>query len=206
MPPMRALARPIVCLAFLGSLSACGGGDATSPSAPALTAQEARAVAVAIFDEIDRALGDSVGVSATRLAVAPQAGATRSLAFMPTFTSPVNSSCQRGGTLSGTLTFTDNTDAQGTGTITEALAITPHGCVVPTGTRNIAVNGQINLELNATLVNAEPTSELVMRTTGKLTWDGGSCDLDYSLHFTVQGAVTLTGTVCGQSVAGSASL
>src|SRR4051812_24631750 len=63
---MRTLARPTVWLAIVGALSACGG-DATGPSStPALSSQEARAVAVAIFEEIDRALGDTAAFSPSR--------------------------------------------------------------------------------------------------------------------------------------------
>lgn len=207
MPTPRAFARFALPLALVGAatVAACGG-DATSPSTPALTPQEAKAVAIAIFEEIDRALGDSAGFSSSTIPANARLLTAPSLAAMPSFTTSVSSSCLKGGTLTGTVTFTDNTNSAGTGSVTETMAMSPHACVVSTGTKSIAVNGQVNMAVSATFTNSQPTSDLVAQTTGKLTWDGGSCDLNYSMRFTLQGALVLAGTVCGQPVDGSASL
>ena len=91
-------------------------------------------------------------------------------------------------------------------TVTETMSITPHDCVVSTGMRDIAVNGEVNLGLSLSLTNNEPASDIVEQATGKLTWAGGSCDLNYELRLTLQGAFLLSGTVCGEPVDGSVAL
>jgi hypothetical protein len=170
---------------------ACGGGEsATGPKGDQLSAAEAQQVAIGLFAEVDSAL--------SRLgAVAPTAAA-RSLATQPTQT--FSSTCTNGGTLNGSLTFTDGIDNQGTGSLTGSVDVTPNGCKVSTGTRLIAVGGSINFTFSVTLTQGVQTGNFNFHFGGAFTWSGGSCPMDYTVSVTPQGKETVSGTLCGQTI------
>jgi hypothetical protein len=169
---------------------ACGGDGGTGPKGDQLSSAEAQQVAIALFAEVDKALS-SLG------ALAPTAAA-RSLATQPTQT--FSSNCTNGGTLAGSLTFTDNIDAQGTGSLTGSVDITPNGCKISTGTRLIAVGGSINFSFSVTLTQGAQTGNFNFHGGGAFTWSGGSCPMDYTISVTPVGKETISGTLCGQTI------
>jgi hypothetical protein len=176
-------------LCTVGAFVACGG-DSTGPKTNALTALEAQQVAVAIFTEVSKAL-------ATVGATAPT-GASRSVAAMPT--QPFSSNCTNGGTITGTYTFTNGLDNQGSGTVTGSMTITPNACKVSTGSRVIAVGGSINFTYSLSYAKYAQSGNFTFHGGGGFTWEGGSCPMDYTVTLTPQGKETVSGTLCGQSI------
>src|SRR5215471_2408860 len=122
MQPQRSLVRGAAVLFTLGAMVACGGDSATGPKSDQLSQAEAQQVAINLFNEVDHAL-QTLG------AFAPTAAA-RSVATQPTQTFASN--CTNGGTLTGSFTYTNGLDSQGTGSVTGSVTITPNGCMVST--------------------------------------------------------------------------
>jgi hypothetical protein len=192
------------------SLVACGGdgGGVTSNDTKALSPQEAQAVAVSVFTEVDRALANAVPASFSRTAYAraPYSRPTFDRAALnqaDRFTATINSACERGGRITGTLTFTDDTDRNGTGPLSGSMVITPEQCSVSTGSGLITVGGKVTYTFDVSLRNGEQVSDFIWHAKGTLTWHGPSCDIDYTIHITPQGHGSVTGTVCGESVNGT---
>jgi hypothetical protein len=176
-------------LCMVGAFVACGS-DSTAPKSNALTPLEAQQVAIAIFTEVSKAL-------ATVTFSAP-AGASSSVAAMPT--APITSNCTNGGTITGSYTFTNGLDNQGTGTVTGSMTITPNACKVSTGSRVIAVGGSINFTYSLSYAKYAQAGNFTFHGGGGFTWDGGSCPMDYTVTLTPQGKETVSGTLCGQSI------
>src|SRR5262249_48593743 len=105
-----------IALSLSIGLAACGHDSATAPKPP-LSQAEAQKVASGLFAEVSKAL--------TNAAVSRPAAATRSIAAAaaPTYSSP----CTNGGTLSGSYSYTDGLNLQGTGPVSGSVTITPNG-------------------------------------------------------------------------------
>lgn len=193
----RTTHRRLLSVALLASMAACGS-DATAPANTqnAFTVQEATTVAAAIFTEISRALS----TSGFAFDVAPAA------AVVPTTgTATVNSTCASGGTVTGTYTYTNNFGTDGTGTSTGTMSVATHSCKISTGTRVIAVDGQLTYTFSMTFAQNVALDTFNWRGTGSFTWSGGNCVIDYSMKYTgaATGKYTITGTICGVNVSSS---
>ncbi len=174
----------------IGALIGCGSDSATGPKNDTLSAGEAQQVAVNIFAEVSKALS-------TLGAIAPSA-ASRSVAVTPT--QNFSSACTNGGTISGSFSYTDNTNAQGTGALNGSMTIAPQACKVSTGTRLIDVGGSINFTFTMNFVQFEQSGNFTFHGGGAFTWSGGSCPMDYNVIISPQGAETVSGTICGVTV------
>lgn len=190
--------RTLLSVGMFGSLAACS--STSEPSAPSatrpLSTHEAQTVAVSIFDEISRAL------SGAGFSVAPSRAAF-SVASMPTETVTVSSACS-GGKVTGTLSVTDNTNNQGTGTLFGTMVFKMN-CAISTGERTITVNGDLTENITIPLVNFEQSGNATVHVTGKFTWERDSCSMDYTVTLSPRGSGTISGLVCGMSVSGSFS-
>jgi hypothetical protein len=187
--------RATVSLILLGTLLACGGDTTTAPKTPTLSKAEAQQVATGIFSEVSKALLNT-GVST------PTAAAARSIAAAatPSFSSP----CTNGGSISGSYSFTDGLNAQGTGTVSGSITVTSNGCEVSTGTRTVNVGGSFQFTYSMAFTQFVQSGNSMFHGAGTFTWDGNSCPMDYTVTLTPQGKATVSGTVCGQSVDGTA--
>ena len=194
MKRQRSLVRGSFALSLLTALLACGGDSSTAPKTPPLTQAEAQQVASALFTEVSKALGN-VGMTA------PTA-ASRTVAAMPTQT--FSSPCTNGGTIGGSFTYSDNLNAQGTGTLNGSIIITPNACKVSTGTRMIEVGGSINFTFSLAFTQFAQSGDFTFHGGGAFTWAGGSCPMDYTVTIAPQGKVTIAGTLCGQTINGTA--
>jgi len=190
MQSQRLLGRAAAVLVALGVMVACGGDGPIGPKGDQLSAAEAQQVAIALFAEVDSAL--------SRLGALAPTAAARSLATQPTQT--FSSNCTNGGTLTGSVNYTEDFDNQGNGSLTASIDITPNACKVSTGTRLIAVGGSINFTFNLILAQGAQSGNATFHGGGSLTWSGGNCPLDYTVLFDPQGKETVSGTACGQTI------
>jgi hypothetical protein len=195
---MRRLPTSLLSAALLGTIAACGS-DATGPAnnQTAFTVQEATTVASAIFSEISRALS----TSGFALDVAPttsRAAAARSMVPV-TGSSNVNAACTNGGTITGKYTYSEDFANDGTGTASGSFSVAMTGCKVSTGTRVIAVDGQLTYTFGMTFAKNVALDTFNWRGTGSFTWSGGNCAIDYTVNYTgsATGKSTITGTFCG---------
>jgi hypothetical protein len=172
-------------------LAACGGDSSTGPKAPVLTAAEAQAIAVAIFEEIERAVGD-----------ATLSGQTAELAVVATSREAYSGPCLKGGKISGDVSFVEDLNAAGSGTATSTITAKPQACMISTGSRVIPVDGDLTYRMSFTFAQFEPVGDFTFTGKGTLRWDGGSCVVDYGARFT-ETSMSLTGSICGESVSGS---
>jgi hypothetical protein len=126
-----------------------------------------------------------------------------------TYTFDETSSCPRGGNIRMQGTIVDDTNAQGTGPVSLQFTQTPNGCRVDTDERGIfEMNGNPNLgfSFSANFIDDEPAEEfLTAKYTGGFRWNGdgrtGSCSMDLTFRISwLSDAVTVTGTLCGNSV------
>lgn len=192
---MKHLARRTLALlsaAGVLAVSACSDSS-TGPSANStMTAQEALAVASAIMVEIGKAQSASPG----GLDVAP---ARASASVMPTMT--FSSSCTNGGTISGSVSYTNNVNAAGTGSFTGSMSVTPQACKVSNGTKLITVGGQWTFDFSMQLNQGALVGDIVWHGKGNLTWDDGSCNIDYTVTASpTTGHGSVTGTFCGATL------
>jgi hypothetical protein len=185
------LVRASIALSLVGGLVGCGSDSSTAPKNPPLTQAEAKNVATALFGEMSKALG--------KAGVSTPTAATLSVAGTPG--NSLSSACTNGGTISGSLNFTDNVNSQGTGTVSGSTNITATGCKVSTGTKVIAIDGSLDFTFSMALTQFAPSGNATFHTVGSFTWDGGSCSTDFTVTITPQGKTTIAGTVCGQPVA-----
>ena len=188
--------RSIVSLSLLGSIAACGGSDSTGPKQASFTVSEATVVASSIMTEVVKALS-SAGFGAS---AAPTA-ALASLARVPVSGSAdFSGPCTDGGTVSGHYTYTGDFDNQGAGSMSGSITSTMNGCKVSTGTRTIAVGGQLTWTYSSTFSTNASLDTYNWHASGSFTWDGGSCSLDYGVSYTGTGAYKLTGNFCGVDI------
>lgn len=184
------LIRAAAAVFTIGALVGCGSDSATGPKKDTLSQAEAQQLAANFFAEVSKALS-------ALSAIAPS-GASRSVAAMPTQT--FSSPCTNGGTIGGSFTYTDNTNAQGTGSLIGAITVTPQACKVSTGTRMIDVGGSINFTFTFNFVQFEQSGNFTFHAGGAFTWSGGNCPLDYNVTLTPAGGETISGIICGQTV------
>jgi hypothetical protein len=194
---LRTLSRlPLVFLAgALALFAGCGGEGTTSPLATKLSQQQAQTVAVSLFDEVARAMAN--------LSFAPSSDRVSFLrSGMPTVT--VSSSCAAGGKLDGSLTYTDNTNSAGTGTVSGSMTINIVNCGVSTGSGSIAVNGRMAFTFSVSFLRGVQSSDFVFQGSGNFTWTGGEpCSFNYTVKIAPNGNGTIKGEMCGESVSES---
>jgi hypothetical protein len=193
--------RPAALVIAATLLAACsGGGDDGGPRGGPLSAREAGAVATAVFAELGRALSNvDVGAAPRARALAPAAFRAAADDGM---SGSLSGNCQRGGRITLEYRYASNMNSAGTGTMTGTMKLTPQGCVVSTGERDITVNGAPSLDFTytAAYTNGEPTATTSFRGTGGFTWSGGNCMMDYTVTMTPQGGGRASGTVCGERI------
>ena len=189
--------RSLACITFLGAIVACGGSDSTGPGKQAtFSVTEATTVATSIMTEIVKALS-TAGFGAN----AAPAAALASVAAVPvTGSSNFSGACTNGGTVTGHFDYTGNFDNQGGGTMSGTITSALNGCKVSTGTRMIAVGGQLTWTYGASFSQTVSLNTYDWHGVGSFNWDGGSCSLDYSVNYTGAGAYKLTGTFCGVNI------
>lgn len=187
---MKRLVRGTFALLSAGvlTLTACSDSSTGPKSSNPMTAQEALMVASGIMTEISRALTTTTGGLNITDALA-------SAAVMPTET--FSSTCQGGGKITGSITFTDNVNTAGTGTFTGSMTATPQACMVSNGTKMIAVGGQWSFDFSMSLDQFAQVGDFIWHARGNFTWDGGNCSLDYTMKVSANGHGSLTGTFCG---------
>lgn len=188
--------RSIVSIALLGFAAGCGS-DATSPTREnAFTVAEATTVASAILEEVSRALANAGTLDV---------GSAASRSVVPTTTKQsVNSPCTGGGTISGDVSVTVDFADDGTGSESGTMTVTPKGCRVSTGTRMIAVNGQLTYTLDFRFAKNAELTQFKWRGFGEFNWDGGNCKMDYAMDF-VGNKSTISGSICGVDISSSST-
>jgi len=187
---LTSLIRRAAAICTAGALIGCGSDSTTGPKQDTLTQSEVQQLAGNLFAEVSKALS-------TLDAIAPSA-ASRSVAVTPTQT--FSSPCTNGGSMSGSFNYTDNTNAQGTGSLTGTITVNPQACKISTGTRMIDVGGSINFTFTMNFVQFAQSGNFTFHGGGAFTWSGGNCPMDYNVTITPQGGETVSGTICGQTV------
>lgn len=199
MPSIRSFA-PVALAALL---SACGGGDATSPdAATALRADEASAVAVQMGLALSGAAAASS--SASRSSDVAASVATVPISWSITQVAP----CPRGGSIKVSGAATGDVDATAqTVTIDMTATQEPQDCRITTRDELSAItfNGAPSLASTAhmSIVGGAPSGAFTSSTKGGFTWkrdDGstGTCAVDYTstADFTAK-LLTVKGSFCG---------
>jgi len=187
---LTSLIRRAAAVCTAGAVIGCGSDSTTGPKQDTLSQAEVQQLAGNLFAEVSKALS-------ALDAIAPSA-ASRAVAVTPTQT--FSSQCTNGGSMSGSFSYTDNTNAQGTGSLNGTINVTPQACKVSTGTRMIDVGGSINFTFTMNFTQFQQTGNFTFHGGGAFTWSGGSCPMDYNIAITPQGTETISGTICGQNV------
>jgi hypothetical protein len=180
------------------SLGACG--DSSGPSEPALNQATSMELLGYLFSI---AFSFGMGADAAGLIDGlPPALSADTYSFDET------TSCPRGGNIRLEGTITDNTNAQGTGSVALQFKQTPAGCRVETqenGVFEMNGNPSIGLAMSSNFVNHEPSGEMTFQYTGGFRWAGqgqsGSCDMNVTYRFNYQTqTVRVNGTMCGHNM------
>jgi hypothetical protein len=184
----------------LAAATACGS-DSASPQtgSDSLTPAEARVVANALFGQIAVAAAGSSTPSSSTIP------ATQSATGTPTVTATVNANCAGGGTIKGSYIFNNDVNASGTGTRSGSVTVSASNCTVSTGQRTITTDGAYVYTFSASFTNNALSSNFAWHGGGTFTWTGGACTLDYTVTVTPQGSKSLSGTICGVDVTGTAT-
>ena len=183
---MQVVRRSLAILAVgVLTLSACSSDSSTGPKTT-MTAQEALAVASGIMVEVSNALGRTAGFDVANLGA--------SAAVMPS--QPFNATCTNGGKISGNITYAFGVGEDGTGQITGSMTVAPESCMVSNGTKLIAVSGQWTVDFTMNYTQSV-AGDFIWHAFGALTWDGGSCSLDYTMTLSPNGHGRVNGTFCG---------
>ena len=198
---------PIIAVALAPVFVACS--SSTDPAAPkALTSQEAATVADVLVSQVFGALDggaalDRSGTSFSRSAAQLARGARP--AGVAALSTTFNASCPLGGNITGTTSQSGALDTTGSGTIAVLVTYTPNACVVSTGTRHVTVNGAPSLAMSVSVpfVAFVESGVVSVQTTGGFSWEGGNCPVNYAATYNTAGHGTVSGSVCGQSVADS---
>lgn len=197
MPRRSTAVRRFAWIAFTGALLGCGS-DSTGPKGgqSTLTSAQAELVASGIFEEVSLALSKSgfapqLAPSAARFSSVPLTGSAS-----------INAPCTNGGNISGTYNYSDDVGANGSGTATGTMTVTMAGCKVSTGTELIAVSGNLTYTFSFAFSQTASLDTFDWRGTGSFNWNGGSCGIDYTIHYTgaTGGKFTINGTICGVNV------
>ena len=198
---LSTVGKRLAWITFAGALVGCGS-DSTGPKGgqSALTTQQAAVVATGIFEEVSLALSKAgfaaqVAPTAARLSSVPTTGSAS-----------INAPCTNGGNITGTYNYSDDIGSNGSGTATGTMTLTMAGCKVSTGTDLIAVNGNFTYTFNFAFSQQTSLDTFDWRGTGSFSWSGGSCGIDYTIHYTgaAGGHITMSGTVCGANVSQTA--
>jgi hypothetical protein len=188
-------------IAFAGAVLGCGS-DSTGPKngQSTLTSAQAEVVASGIFEEVSLALSKS-GFSPQR---APAAARLSSVPL--TGSASINAPCTNGGNITGTYNYSDDIGSNGSGTSTGTMTVAMAGCKVSTGTELIAVSGNLTYTFSFAFSQDVSLDAFDWRGTGSFNWTGGSCGIDYTIHYTgaTGGHITINGTVCGVNVSETA--
>lgn len=196
----------VLSLAVLAATASCGS-DSTAPksNSSSLSAAEATTVASAMFEQISLALSKSGGLFVDRAApFGPSAALVPTgplFAAAPlTGTVQVTSACTLGGTITGTYTWNETINNDGSGSASGNFATTIANCQVSTGTRTIAVNGNLTYTFNMTLASNASLDTFNWQASGNFNWSGGSCSLNYTIAYVGTGKETITGSICGVNI------
>jgi hypothetical protein len=196
MRQLSTLGRGFASVALAAAVAGCGS-DSTGPKAQTtLTSQQAVLVASGIFEEVSLAISKSgfagqLAPSAARFASVPTTGSVS-----------ISAPCTNGGTISGAYNYSVDFAANGSGSETGNFNMTMAGCKVSTGSDLIAVSGSLNYSFNFAFSQNAALDAFDWHGSGSFNWNGASCSLDYTVHYTgaTGGHITVAGTVCGVSV------
>lgn len=211
--------RALAVVAALAIASAgCGGGGSTSMNGP-MSAAQAEAVSGQVVQALTAALENTFGttlpserrpslsgVMANAHADTSSSSGCSTTASGESCNFPVSYSgaCSGGGTISVNGDISGNLNSSDTGSIAAQITIDPSGCVVSgttfSGDPDIMVMGQV------AFTDANVTFPLTFSETGGISYGpnpSGSCQLNVTYTINSLSSCTVTGTVCGQSVAGS---
>lgn len=200
----------VLSLAVLAATASCGSDSTAPKSSSTLSTAEATTVASAMFEQISLALSKSGSPVFDRSALPASAalvpGRAQFAAAPLSGTVTVNGTCALGGTISGTYTYNETINTDGSGSATGNFATTIAACQVSTGTRTIAVSGNLTYAFNLTLASNAALDSFNWHATGSFNWSGGSCSLDYTVAYTGTGAgaTTISGTICGVNISETA--
>lgn len=228
MSPIRSSLGTLAAASLITMLAACShDSESTGPAEARLTQDEAVEVTSAMLDELSSALDNiSFGrVGNGRIEAAlPALPAVSSVlrgepmrhgvSIAPRFLAPSVASavaptatgsapCRLGGRMYASATFVDNTDANGTGSVSATVSMNPQDCVVSTGTKLITVNGDPSLDMSFQMnfLRGNLNSDIVWRGSGAIRWDGGRCAMNFTATLDALGEHgTMRGTICGYPV------
>ena len=196
MPRPTTAIRSLVATTLFATIAACGGSDSTGPGKQTFSVTEATTVATNIMVEISKALA-TAGFAGN----AGPSGALASVAAVPiTGSANYSGNCTNGGTVTGHYDYSGNFDSQGGGTMSGTISSVLNGCKVSTGTRLISVGGQLTWTYGASFSQNASLNTYDWHGVGSFTWDGGSCSMDYSVHYVGTGTYGISGTFCGVNV------
>lgn len=192
MKTARRFATALVAFVALGT---AGCSDSTAPQEVQLGEQESMEIFGALLIAMSNGLSTSVSPTAAGLLLARD-------------TEPINATvaCQQGGSIVLNGSMTDNTDANGTGTLKLNLTQTPRQCKVSTSRGSYTVDGDPNLAImyDFNFRNGQPYGDAVMTMKGAYRFAGsatGRCtmDLTYKLSMST-GQGNVRGSACGNPV------
>ncbi len=153
-----------------------------------------------MFEQISIALSKSGGLAFDRAPSAALVPTTPLFSAAPlSGTVQVTSACTQGGTITGTYTWSETFNPDGSGSASGNFTTTIAACQVSTGTRTIAVNGNLTYTFNMALASNAALDSFNWHATGSFNWSGGSCSLDYTIAYSGAATAkeTVNGTICG---------
>jgi hypothetical protein len=211
----------LVCLALLAVLlllsASCGGGSSSSPKT--ISPAQAQAVSQQVITTLQGALSSALSsLSATRNSqrlslakVVSEVHANQSSDCTVSSNGescaiPVSYSgaCPGGGAIDVSGNFDFSLNSSGDGSDNSTLTITPTNCSVS----NLTINGNpdITLATQLTFQNDAPVYPITLTEGGGITYGpnpSGSCGANVTITVSSSTSCSVSGSVCGQSVAGS---
>lgn len=206
--------------AILTFSSSCGGGSSTSTS-NSMSQAQAQAVSQQVFTTLGQALTSALTADAATSTKELPSLAAALAHFHPDEASgctsslngescnfPVNftGTCPGGGTIAVGGTITGTLNNSGAGSLTADLTITPDSCSVS----NLVISGDpgitVTTQINFTNTSVEFPVDATI--TGGISYGpnpSGNCQLNVTTTVSSETSASYTGTVCGQSVSGSAN-
>jgi hypothetical protein len=209
-----------ICFVFFAVLlllsASCGGGSSSSPKT--ISAAQAQAVSQQVVTTLQGALSSALSsVSATSnphpslAKVISEVHANLSSDCTTSSTGescniPVSYSgtCPGGGAIDVSGNFDFSLNSSGDGSDNSTLAITPINCSVS----NLTINGNpdITLATQLSFQNDAPVYPITLTEGGGITYGpnpSGSCSTNVTITVSAPTSCSVSGSVCGQSVAGS---
>jgi hypothetical protein len=210
------------CLILLAALlllsTSCGGGKSSS-STETISSAQAQAVSQQVVTTLQGALSSTLSSLSATPSAHPSLAKTISEAHPDMSSSDCTSSssgescdipvsysgtCPGGGSIevSGNFDFSLNSSGDGSNNFT--LTITPANCSVS----NLTINGNpdITLATKLTFQNDAPEFPITLTEGGGITYGpnpSGSCSTNVTITVSSSLSCSVSGSVCGQSVAGS---